>query len=337
MIDTPAHQQLALEASQQGYVLLENNNSRLPLSVSSVKTVAMIGPNSNAEGTMQGNYNGKAPYLISPVQGMSTYTNVTLAMGCKDVACGDTSGFDDATKAATSADVAVVVIGIDQTQESEGHDRTSIALPGHQNDLVAAVAKAAKQPIVVVVMTGGAVDLATVRATPNVGAVVWCGYPGQSGGQAMADVLFGTYNPGGRLPYTIYPAAFTNTSMFDRHMRPNATTGNPGRTYRFYTGQAVYEYGSGLSYTTFTYSNTTAQMAIPRKVVDDYLVSDEGTHRYYRGGLKEADHITITVKNTGTVAGTDVVQVREGKGGKGVTERCLYFSIADTLYPSSFI
>lgn len=161
------------------------------------------------------------------------------------------------------------------------------------------MAKAAKQPIVVVVMTGGAVDLSTVRATPNVGAIVWCGYPGQSGGQAMTDVLFGAYNPGGRLPYTIYPAAFTNTSMFDRHMRPNTTSGNPGRTYRFYTGQAIYEYGSGLSYTTFTYSNTTSQMAVPRRVVDDYLVSDKSTHRYYRGGFKEADHITITVKSTG--------------------------------------
>lgn len=310
MVDTPAHQQLALEASQQGFVLLQNANGRLPLSTSSIKNVAMIGPNSDATKTMQGNYNGVAPFLISPVQGVSTYSKTTQAKGCNDVACKDTSGFDDATKAASAADVAVVVVGIDQSQESEGHDRTSIALPGHQNDLVAAVAKASKHPIVVVVMTGGAVDLSVIRATPNVGAIVWCGYPGQSGGQAMADVLFGTYNPGGRLPYTIYPAAFTNTSMFDRHMRPNKTSGNPGRTYRFYTGQAVYEYGTGLSYTTFSYSNTTAKLTVPRATVDAYLASDASTHRYFRGGLQEADHIVITVKNTGKVAGSDVVQVR---------------------------
>lgn len=311
MIDTPEHQQLALEASRQGYVLLENVDNRLPLSRSTAKNVALIGPNADATGTMQGNYNGKAPFLISPEQGIATYaTQVDLQLGCKDVSCSNTIGFDAAVKAAAAADVTIVVVGIDQSQESEGHDRTSIALPGHQNDLVAAVAKASKEPIVVVVMTGGPLDLSPIRNTSNVGALVWCGYPGQSGGQAMADVLYGTYNPGGRLPYTIYPASFTSeTSMFDRFMRPNATSGNPGRTYRFYTGQPVYPYGSGLSYTSFSYSNSTAALTVPRSSIDAYLASSESRHRYFREGAPTTDSIVITVKNTGSTAGADVVQV----------------------------
>jgi hypothetical protein len=81
-------------------------------------------------------------------------------------------------------------------QESEAHDRESLALPGNQDLLVATVAAAAKSPIVVVVMTGGAVDLTAIKNNDNVGAIVWCGYPGQSGGQAIADVLWGTVNPG---------------------------------------------------------------------------------------------------------------------------------------------
>lgn len=312
MIDTPAHQQLALEASRQGYVLLENNNRRLPLQASNVNTIALIGPNADATTTMQGNYAGHAPFLISPQQGLSSYVkNVNLVKGCQNVACTDTSGFKAAVQAASSADIVVVVVGIDQSQESEGHDRVDIGLPGSQNQLVAQVAQAAKNPIIVVLMTGGPVDISQVKANPKVGAILWCGYPGQAGGQAMADVIFGTYNPGGRLPYTIYPASFVNeTSMFDRHMRPNVTSGNPGRTYRFYTGTPIYPYGSGMSYTMFQYSNATqAPLTVPKAMIDSYTVFAQKTRRYFREGAPTSDYITVTVKNIGQVAGADVVQV----------------------------
>lgn len=100
--------------------------------------------------------------------------------------------------------------------------------------------------------------------------------------------------------------------MLDRHMRPNATntTGQPGRTYRFYTGEPVFEYGAGLSYTTFEYSNSTGKnLVVHLSTVTRYIASIEGKHRYYREGAPAADYITITVKNTGNVAGADVVQV----------------------------
>jgi hypothetical protein len=85
------------------------------------------------------------------------------------------------------------------------------------------------------------------------GSLIWTGYPGQAGGLAIANVMFGQYNPAERLPITFYPASYVDAvSMFDMQMRPSPT--NPGRTYKFYTGQAVYGFGTGLFYTTFTYS-----------------------------------------------------------------------------------
>ncbi|EGD77165.1 beta-glucosidase [Salpingoeca rosetta] len=308
-VNTPANQQLALEAAQQGIVLLKNTNARLPLKTG--LHVALIGPNADATTVMQGNYQGTAPFLISPVRGFKNYSAaVTYAKGC-DVACKDTSGFDAAVAAAKEADAVVVVVGLDQGQESEGHDRTSITLPGHQEDLVAQVAAAAKSPIVVFVMTGGAVDLSTIKANKNVAGILWCGYPGQSGGQAMADVVFGAVSPGGRLPYTIYPGSYVDAcSMLDNGMRPNKTSGNPGRTYRFYTGKPVYEYGTGLSYTSFSYHihylNT---MDTSLATVQTYVQDAKQNHKFIRYDAPEFTRVEVNVTNVGRVAGADVVQV----------------------------
>jgi beta-D-xylosidase 4 len=124
-----------------------------------------------------------------------------------------------------------------------------------------------------------------------VAAALWVGYPGQSGGDAIADVLFGVYNPGGRLPYTVYRGDYvTNLSMFDMNMRPNPPS-NPGRTYRFFNGTTVFPFGYGLSYTTFGYSLSTSGATIK-------LPGDLHAH---------AADITITVTNTGSVPGSDAV------------------------------
>ena len=113
-INTPDHQALALQAARESIVLLQNDGA-LPLDMS--KKVALIGPNANATGTMQGNYNGKAPYLISPLEGLQKIgASVTYVQGC-DVGCSSDSGFADATTAAKAADVVVVVVGLDQGQE----------------------------------------------------------------------------------------------------------------------------------------------------------------------------------------------------------------------------
>ena len=121
-----------------------------------------------------------------------------------------------ATAAAKAADAVVLVIGIDQSQESEGHDRTNVTLPGYQNDLIAAVAGNATGPVIVVVMAGGPLDISVPKSLSTTPSILFVGYPGQAGGQAIADVIFGTYPPAGRLPYTMYPGVFTSqVSMFD--------------------------------------------------------------------------------------------------------------------------
>ena len=194
-MNTKEHQALALDAARQGIVLLKNDNGNLPLSATTAKTVAVIGPNGNATTTMQGNYYGQAPYLISPMQGVQSYTSASFTFGC-GIASNDTSGFAAATAAAAAADAVVMVMGLDQTQEREGHDRDIVSLPGVQAQLIEQVAAAAKSPITVVLMCGGPVDMTAANANPKVGSILWVGYPGQSGGQAMADVIFGAVNPG---------------------------------------------------------------------------------------------------------------------------------------------
>eukprot|EP00050_Salpingoeca_kvevrii_P017654 m.67087 g.67087 ORF g.67087 m.67087 type:complete len:487 (-) comp7653_c0_seq1:71-1531(-) len=305
-VNTPAHQQLALDAARQGIVLLQNDNNRLPLQ--GRPTIALVGPNSNATTTMQGNYQGVAPFLTTISTGLKAYTDsVQQSDGC-DVPCKRQDGFANAISLAKSAQAVVLVVGLAQSQESEGHDRDDISLPGYQDSLIEQVADAAQSPITLIVMSGSSVDISAAKANKKVGAILWCGYPGQSGGQAIADVLFGAYNPAGRLPITFYPAAYTAVSMFDDHMRPNATSGNPGRTYRFYTGEAVYEYGDGLSYTTFSYSahNVTAP-TVPSSLIEKYIA--ESPNQHFRADAPEAGYLEVKVTNTGQRAGSDVVLV----------------------------
>jgi len=190
-----------------------------------------------------------------------------------------------------------MVMGIDQSQESEGKDRTIIALPGVQNDLISHITTCSKGPIIVVILTGGPLDLSTPKNAPRINSILWAGYPGQSGGDAIAQTLFGDNHPAGRLPYTLYAANYISlVSMFDMGMRPNASNGNPGRTYRFYTGTPVYPFGFGLHYTNFTVSiNNQGPVKIPYQALNDNL-GDDITTSY--SSTVFAD-VTVTVRNDG--------------------------------------
>uniref|UniRef100_J3KUB2 Fibronectin type III-like domain-containing protein n=1 Tax=Oryza brachyantha TaxID=4533 RepID=J3KUB2_ORYBR len=157
-----------------------------------------------------------------------------------------------ATALAKSADYVFLVMGLSQKQEQEGLDRTSLLLPGKQQSLITAVASAAKRPVILILLTGGPVDVTFAQNNPKIGAILWAGYPGQAGGQAIAQVLFGDHNPGGRLPVTWYPEEYTKIPMTDMRMRADPATGSPGRSYRFYQGKAVYKFGHGLSYSKFS-------------------------------------------------------------------------------------
>jgi beta-D-xylosidase 4 len=148
-------------------------------------------------------------------------------------------------------------------------------------------------------MSGSGLDLSYVRDSDQYASLIWMGYAGQSGGLALANVMFGDYNPGGRLPITIYPASYVDAvSMFDMQMRPSPT--NPGRSYKFYTGQAVFEFGYGLSYTTFSYSwyndSMTSIFSIESLMKNNY---DESKLlvRLFR----------VNVTNTGEMSGDDAV------------------------------
>jgi hypothetical protein len=195
--------------------------------------------------------------------------------------------------------VVIFIGGIDQSIEREVHDRTSIALPDIQLSLIQQLEKVVRSPLHVVMMSGSSLDLSYVRDSNQCGSLIWIGYAGQSGGLALANVMFGQYNPGGRLPITFYPASYVDAvSMFDMQMRPSPT--NPGRTYKFYTGQPVYEFGYGLSYTTFSYTwynDSTDSIFSIKSLMKTNSNENKVLLHLYR----------VNVTNTGSVPGDDVV------------------------------
>ncbi|KAG4394952.1 hypothetical protein GLYMA_20G133900v4 [Glycine max] len=231
---TKDNQQLALDAAKQGIVLLENNNGALPLSQTNIKKLAVIGPNANATTVMISNYAGIPCRYTSPLQGLQKYiSSVNYAPGCSNVKCDNQSLIAAAVKAAASADAVVLVVGLDQSIEAEGLDRENLTLPGFQEKFVKDVAGATKGKVILVIMAAGPIDISSTKSVSNIGGILWVGYPGQAGGDAIAQVIFGDYNP-------------------DMNMRANKSRNFPGRTYRFYNGNSLYEFGHGLSYSTFS-------------------------------------------------------------------------------------
>ncbi len=193
----------------------------------------------------------------------------------------------DALAKASMADAVIVVLGLSQRLEGEemgikiegfeGGDRTSLSLPAIQEELLTAMINTGK-PVIVVLMNGGPV--ASSQAQEKAAAVLLAGYAGVEGGSAVADVIFGDYNPAGRLPLTYY-ASVDQLPPFDDYNMEN-------RTYRYFTGTPLYPFGYGLSYTTFSYSD----LSVPEKVVAGNDVT-----------------LSVRVTNTGEIAGDEVVQV----------------------------
>jgi beta-glucosidase len=212
--------------------------------------------------------------------------------------------FDAAVNAARAADAVVFVGGLTAEVEGEemrvsypgfaGGDRTDIALPAVQQKLLAAV-HATGKPVVLVLTTGSALGLRW--AQDNLPAILVAWYPGQQGGNAVADVLFGDVNPAGRLPVTFYESVAQLPPFADYHME--------GRTYRYFRGEAVFPFGFGLSYTRFKY----ADLQISRPAA----------------GPGDRVDVALAVKNVGSRAGEEVVQlyVRDAQPGGGAAIRTL--------------
>ena len=291
--NTPANHALSLETARQSMVLLKNQGNFLPLS-KDLDSIAVIGPNADDALVLLGNYYGTPTESVTVLEGIrglvSPSAKVSYARGCEIFEPGQ-QGFDEAIRIASQAKVAVMVMGLSQQVEGEegqeeGNpegitsrgDRKQIDLPGEQEALLKAVVDTGT-PVVLVLLNGSAV--AVNWADENVPAILEAWYPGQAGGRAVAEVLFGDYNPGGRLPVTFYRSTEQLPSFDDYHMA--------GRTYRYFDGEVLYPFGYGLSYTSFAYS--------------DLSLSHD------RMAGPEVLRVTCEVRNTGEIIGDEVVQV----------------------------
>ncbi len=290
--DCDAHRTLALRAARESIVLLKNADNTLPLS-RTLKTIAVIGPNADDEKVLWGNYNGVPSFTVTPLAGiraaLGAQAEVLYARGCS-VLRSDTGGYAEALAAAARADVIVFVGGLSQAIEGEEGqeegvtdgksqgDRTDIALPAVQENLLKEL-HALGKPIVLVLVGGSAI--AAPWAEAHLPAIIETWYGGQAAGTALADVLFGDYNPGGRLPVTFYKSVNDLPPFEDYTMA--------GRTYRYFQGEPLYSFGYGLSYTSFAYDNL-------RFAGEIFTTSDTIT-------------ISAEVRNTGSRAGDEVVQV----------------------------
>ena len=296
-VDSKAHRDLARRAARASVVLLKNRDSLLPLS-KDLGCIAVVGPNADDREVLLGNYNGLPSASVTILEGIrkavSSKTRVLYARGSDlirgpDSPWGDKpdDGFGEAMAAAEIADVVIMVLGLNNRVEGEegsaassewSGDRLSIELPALQRQLFEAVAAKGK-PIVLVLLTGSPLAIPRENAVSRAVLLAW--YPGEEGGAAIADVLFGDYAPSGRLPVTFVESAdqlppFTDYSM-------------AGRTYRFIESEPLYPFGFGLSYTTFHYSGLKLeQPAVP---------------------AGEALGLSVNVQNDGARASDEVVQV----------------------------
>lgn len=141
-------------------------------------------------------YVGVPCKIISPIEGFSAFTQVTNVSGCLGVKCPDDSLVSSAVDIAKNADATVLFVGLDLSIEAEWVDRLDLLLPGYQTHLINEVAEASKGPVILVIMTAGVVDISVAKINPKIQSILWAGYPGEQGGRAIAEVVFGKYNPG---------------------------------------------------------------------------------------------------------------------------------------------
>ena len=300
-VHSQAYQDLALRAGREGIVLLKNERNLLPLQ-KNLRSIAVIGPDAENLMNQLGDYSPHKvlQHVVSILEGVKAKagpgTKIVAVKGCS-VLGSDQSGFAEAVRSAKSADVAIVVVGENQGQndvdeekdpptDGEGHDIASLDLTGVQEDLVKAVYEAGT-PTVVVLVNGR--PLSTRWIAEHVPAVVEAWRPGERGGEAVADVLFGDYNPSGRLAITV-PRHVGQLPVYYNY-KPSKTywIRELKRGYADMPATPLYPFGYGLSYTQYAYSNLR---------IDPPQIHPEGATR-----------VTVDVKNTGGRAGTETVQL----------------------------
>ena len=297
VVNSAAHQRVALRAARESIVLLKNDQNVLPLS-KQIKSIAVVGPNADDPSLARYRYGPSAVESVTVLQGIKKFVGsnvqVNYAKGCEVVderwpesevlpeplSAAEQAGIAAAVEAVKRSEIAVVVLGDSRRTVGESLSRTSLDLPGRQLDLVKAV-HAVGKPVVVVLLNGRPLSINWVNKF--VPAIVEGWFPGAQGGTAIAEVLFGYYNPSGKLTVTFPKTA--GQIPFNFPTKPNAQwEGEKSRV-----NGALYYFGHGLSYTTFAYSNL---KITPLKQTTTGEV-----------------RINVDIQNTGTRAGTEVVQL----------------------------
>lgn len=305
VVRSKEHVALAKRVADESIILTENKNNILPLDTDKYKKIAVVGPNGHY--ALMGDYAWTTP---DGKEGVDLYEGLTAALGDKatvtytegcDWWSQDGSRIPEAVKAAEDADVAIVAVGTRSTflgrggnknTAGEAYDLSSLELPGRQLDLIKAV-KATGKPMIVVLITGKPLVMTYVQENADAALVQFCG--GEQQGAAMADVLLGNVNPSGKLTVS-FPRSTGNTPCFYNHYLTDrdfwdkpGTPADPKMRYIFDTPQPVWNFGHGLSYTTFEYSDLEVDNKEP----------------------KDTDTVTVKVKvtNTGDREGKETVQL----------------------------
>ena len=305
-VEKEANEAVALQASRESIVLLKNTDNTLPLNIDKIKKIAVCGPNADEEGYALTHYGPLAVEVTTVLEGIREKAQgkaeVLYTKGCDLVDAhwpeseimeypltpDEQAEIDRAAANARQADVAVVVLGGGQRTCGENKSRTSLELPGHQLKLLQAV-QATGKPVILILINGR--PLSVNWADKFVPAILEAWYPGSKGGTAVADILFGDYNPGGKLTVTFpktvgqipFNFPYKPASQIDGGKNPGPD-GNMSRI-----NGALYPFGYGLSYTTFEYSD----LEITPKVITP----------------NQKATIRLKVTNTGKRAGDEVVQL----------------------------
>ena len=304
IVASKEHHEQALDMARKSMTLLQNKNNTLPLKRGG-KTIAVMGPNANDSIMQWGNYNGIPASTITILEGIRRFAGkddkVIYVPGCSWVET--TLTLEDQTKVEVNipqtiaqvknADVVIFVGGITPRLEGEemgvdlpgfrGGDRTDIELPAIQRQMLKALKSSGKK-VVLVNCSGSAIGLEP--ETQSCDAILQAWYPGEAGGQAVAEVLFGDYNPSGRLPVTFYKNINQLPDFEDYNMT--------GRTYRYFKDEPLFPFGYGLSYTTFAYG----EMQAPASAK-----------------VNKTFKVTIPVTNQGSIDGDEIVQLYLKKQG----------------------
>ena len=277
-LDSPEHRNLALKVARESMVLLKNKDHILPLNKNSINTIAVIGP--NADEARLGDYTGTPVFRVTPLEGIREKAGPRKVYYVQGSGISDSieGGIRRAVDAARRCGTVILVLGTDGSLAHESKDRKSLGLIEIQIKLAEAVYVVNKN-IIVVLENGYPVAINWLNE--NVPAILEAWYPGQSGGTAIADVLFGDYNPGGKLAQTFYSSVKQLPPIDDYDI-------TKGRTYWFLKDKPLYPFGYGLSYTTFKYSD----LKMPENIKNGKEIN-----------------VSVTVSNTGSVPGDEIVEL----------------------------